>query len=519
MLQAGIFWVLSATRLVAVPIAPVGGELAVSNGGAFAIAPAAAVAPDGGFTVVWQQYTDTTDEWDVYQRRYDREGNPLAGPSRVNASAGGCQSAPAIAADAAGTRVIAWESDGRVVFRRFAAGGSALDPGDVEADALSAGTQRRPVVASSSVGDTFLLAWQGRGAAADASDWGIYARVFGPGGSPVAPAALVNGVTSGAQHSPAAAYALGAPSVFAVTWQSQGQDGSGAGVYWRRVDTAGAPLGTEQLVGTSTSGSQRAPRVAADASGNVIVLWETQAVNGPTAITGRRFNSSGTSIGGEVAVSVSSLAASPAVASAIGGDFLAAWALTAPDGEVGLLRRGFDHRSIAFEIEQMVTAMGRVHGAAAAGGASQLVLAWSSTSSGQPPAVLARRLLVSGLDFFTVPPCRIIDTRNPPGPLGGPALQSGVKRTFALAGVACGIPPSARALSINVTAVPGTQGGLIKLYVGDAPEPTATAINFDPAINRANNAVLLLSRDGAGALAALADATVDMVVDVNGYFE
>src|SRR5262245_3083791 len=40
--------------------------------------------------------------------------------------------------------------------------------------------------------------------------------------------------------------------------------------------------------------------------------------------------------------------------------------------------------------------------------------------------------------YFTVTPCRLIDTRNPAGPYGGPALTAGVNRTFTVTGQ-CGI--------------------------------------------------------------------------------
>ena len=48
-------------------------------------------------------------------------------------------------------------------------------------------------------------------------------------------------------------------------------------------------------------------------------------------------------------------------------------------------------------------------------------------------------------------PCRVLDTRNANGPLGGPALNgSGAQRLFTIAGT-CGIPASARSVSANLT--------------------------------------------------------------------
>ena len=71
------------------------------------------------------------------------------------------------------------------------------------------------------------------------------------------------------------------------------------------------------------------------------------------------------------------------------------------------------------------------------------------------------------LRYSTVTPCRAIDTRNPAGPLGGPALQPRVARRFTIAGV-CGIPPSAKAISVNLTITQPTSAGDLRVYPSDA---------------------------------------------------
>lgn len=429
--------------------------------------------------------------------------------------------APAVAADASGRFVIAWQSEDRVVFRRFAADGTALDGADVAVDAAAAGAQRNPAVTASTSSGAFLVAWQGSGAAADASSFGVYARAFAEDGSPAGAAAAVNQTTAGAQHSPAVTYTLGLPATFVAVWQSQGQDGSGGGIYQRRLSLAGVPLASEEPVAATTAGSQRRPQVASDASGNAVIVWESQGTDGTTLVRGRRFRGSGAPIGGEVQLSSSVLPGSPAVASALGGDFLAAWARAAEDGELDLLRRGFDHRGVAFESEQAVSATAGAQqlAAAAAGGPTQTVVAWVHTASGQPPAVVAQRFAVGGSDFFTATPCRLVDTRNATGPLGGPQLSAGVARTFTIAAVVCGVPATARALALNVTAVPGVAAGDLVVYPGDLWPPGTNVVSYLGGVNRAAMAVVPLSRDGIGTFTALSTANVHLVVDVNGWWE
>jgi hypothetical protein len=127
-----------------------------------------------------------------------------------------------------------------------------------------------------------------------------------------------------------------------------------------------------------------------------------------------------------------------------------------------------------------------------------------------------------GLFFYTVLPCRVVDTREAPGPSGGPALGPNATRTFPVTGGPCGIPPGAKAVSANVIAVRPVAAGHLAVCPGDAASaPLVSTINFSPGQNRANNAVLRLAVDGTGTIKVknASAGTVDFVLDVNGYFQ
>ena len=121
------------------------------------------------------------------------------------------------------------------------------------------------------------------------------------------------------------------------------------------------------------------------------------------------------------------------------------------------------------------------------------------------------------LDFYTVVPCRLVDTRNPAGPAGGPALAGHAERSFTLAG-ACGVPAAAQVLALNVTVVGPGSGGDLRIFPAGLAAPLASALNFRPGQTRANNAVVGLS---AGAVTVRNDAPgpVDLILDVDGYFQ
>jgi Big-like domain-containing protein/PGAP1-like protein/Kelch motif protein/glucodextranase-like protein/BACON domain-containing protein len=124
-----------------------------------------------------------------------------------------------------------------------------------------------------------------------------------------------------------------------------------------------------------------------------------------------------------------------------------------------------------------------------------------------------------GTQFFTVVPCRLLDTRIP---AQGPALTAGVLRTVQTAG-SCGIPSSAVAISVNATVVGPGAPGYLSLFPAGTPLPPTSSLNFRAGQVRANNLVLGVSGDGTASIAiypALAqNAKTDVLVDVNGYFE
>jgi len=121
--------------------------------------------------------------------------------------------------------------------------------------------------------------------------------------------------------------------------------------------------------------------------------------------------------------------------------------------------------------------------------------------------------------FFTVSPCRIVDTRNASGPFGGPALVAGQTRSFKITG-SCGIPSSAAAVSANVTVVTSA-GGFLSLFPGNALPLGTSNINFGASQVQANNTIMMLATDGTGTVGVLnaSSAANQFLIDVNGYFQ
>ena len=128
--------------------------------------------------------------------------------------------------------------------------------------------------------------------------------------------------------------------------------------------------------------------------------------------------------------------------------------------------------------------------------------------------------------FFSVAPCRIVDTRVTGGPLAHTEI-----RHFQIA-TKCGIPSTARMASLNFTVVFPTDGGNIVAYPYNATNPTTVppvstlnwtggetavangsvvALTANPTYNISVQAVVPGAGGGAGHL--------DLVIDVTGYIQ
>jgi hypothetical protein len=144
---------------------------------------------------------------------------------------------------------------------------------------------------------------------------------------------------------------------------------------------------------------------------------------------------------------------------------------------------------------------------------------WRATSYTSSQPVVNADIREPGAGLFTLAPCRVVDTRAADGPHGGPALSAGQDRTFTMADQ-CGIPPTATALAVNLTATGASAAGNLRLYPAGTVLPLVSSINYSPGQTRANNAIVSLSPSGAIAVRCAQGAgSVHFILDVSGYFE
>ena len=115
--------------------------------------------------------------------------------------------------------------------------------------------------------------------------------------------------------------------------------------------------------------------------------------------------------------------------------------------------------------------------------------------------------------FVTIPPCRLIDTRQTGGPITG-----GTLRTFPipLEG-GCNIPATATAYSLNVTVVPMGFLGYITMWpAGIDLRPVVSTMNSTDGRVKANAAIVPAGTNGG--VNIYATNTTNVILDINGYF-
>ncbi|HYE27890.1 MAG TPA: hypothetical protein VEA61_06635, partial [Allosphingosinicella sp.] len=252
-----------------------------------------------------------------------------AGAEFAAAAVPGDQSLAAIAALAAGGYVLTWsDADGdgsgaAVKAQMFDATGAKVG-GELSVNASSTGDQTAPAAVGLAAGG-FVILWEDSSlGGGDSSEASIKGQRFDAAGAKVGGEFLVNSSTAGAQNQSAAA-ALGSGG-FVVTWtdRSNGTGDGGVGDIRAQIfDAAGARVGSELIVNTATGGMQHRSVVAASPTGGFVVAWYTWS----TGLYAQRFDSAGNKLGGEIPVATGALwdQADPSIAVLANGTILISW--------------------------------------------------------------------------------------------------------------------------------------------------------------------------------------------------
>jgi len=324
----------------------------------------AALASDasGNFVVAWESYLQDGSDWGVFGQLFNAAGAPQGTEFQANVTIAGGQRDPAVASVANGDIVVVWSSQGQdapgglgVFARRFNAG--IAQGGEFQVNSYTASDQQFPAVASDT-GGNFLVVWASAGQ--DGGGQGIFGQRFDAAGVAQGDEFMINTYTTDHQFNPAVA--SGGSGDFVVVWRSRGQDGSVYGIFGQRYDASGTPRGGEFLVNAYTTNNQRDPRVAAASDGSFVVAWQSITQDGDGyGVFARRYDASGAPQGGEFQVNTytTSYQGRVDVASDARGNFVVVWHGSYQDGSnLGVFGRRYDASGmpgIEFQVNSYTT--------------------------------------------------------------------------------------------------------------------------------------------------------------------
>jgi len=251
--------------------------------------PAAAADKSGAFLVVWSSDGQDGSDSGIFGQRYAPFGTPLGPEFRLNTETVENQGSPSVAATQSGSFVIVWESFGQddaaggIFGQRYNASGFPEGP-EFRVNSFTTGRQLAPAV--SATFSSFVVAWQSFGQ--DGSGYGVIAQRFDNSGAPAGPEFVVNSFVTTDQGAPAITDDVN--GAFAVVWESAAQDTGGIGIFGQRYSAAGAALGPEFRVNTFTTAAQRRPAAAASFVGPFTVVWDSDGQDGSGyGVFGQRF--------------------------------------------------------------------------------------------------------------------------------------------------------------------------------------------------------------------------------------
>ncbi|WP_300435325.1 hypothetical protein, partial [Zoogloea sp.] len=272
--------------------------------------PAIGRLTDGGYVIAWNSYLQDTSTWGTYAQRYTASGEAVGPEFRVNTITAGEQSYPQVAGLSNGGYVITWQDDSShegsgwgwgVFAQRYNADGSTAGS-PIVVNTTTESTQFHGVVASYT--DGFAVAWSSDSYVAGGNGHDIYLTRYDNAGNvqgtPQQRVSVTPGTSDaqpGGQDLPRiAAHANGD---LVIVWRdSNGNDGSGWGVFGRTYSAAGG-FGDTFQVNTTTTGTQYNPDVATLADGGFVVVWEDHnGLDGSSYATfAQRYDLNGAAVG------------------------------------------------------------------------------------------------------------------------------------------------------------------------------------------------------------------------------
>jgi len=303
--------------------APAGFAIALSDVHQADVQPHFAFDVHGNSILVWTRWNDTEMASDVVAEQADAHGVPRGAVFQVNTHTPSYQAYPAVAINARGRCVIAWQSlgqDGQIsgIYAQIYTAAGARFGGEITVSSVfPQQSSNQPTVGIDRAGN-FAVAWWNAESA--------FVRLFDARGVARGPEARLSPAPVASNPS----LVMRPDGTFAVVWRSWQQTGPGVQIFGRFFDAAGAPLGKEFQIDASLIPGAGNPAAAAMPDSGLVAAWDSCDFQHPEKGCGvrvRRFSAKGVPLSGELAASPhdSRVHFFPAVAADSLGNFGVSW--------------------------------------------------------------------------------------------------------------------------------------------------------------------------------------------------
>jgi hypothetical protein len=239
--------------------------------------PSVGIDNSGNFVIAWDTYIQDSNS-DVYAQKCDKFGNFIGSAFRVNSYTNYDQRQPSVSISETGNFIIAWQSNvqdtnSEGIFAKIF--DAACNPiiEEFQVNSYFEYNQKQPTVAMS--GSRFVVAWTGNGSEdRDPSERGIYARRFNGPGQPLGEDFRVNNNDIGSEIK--LAVDIDTSGGFIISWEriEGGSTMNDKGIFARKYDGTGNAIGNEFQVNSYIQGSQRYPSLAMTDTNNFVITWE-----------------------------------------------------------------------------------------------------------------------------------------------------------------------------------------------------------------------------------------------------
>lgn len=256
------------------------------------INPVVAAMPCDGFIVAWQDFSGTRGDHSrgsIKARLFRTDGAPNSDEFLVNTYTNDQQGYPAITGLPDGGFVVVWNdfsgtlgdfSWGSIKLKMFRPAREVFRD-ELLVNTNKWGNQNLPVVSALEHGG-FVVAWtDASGSLGDNSGTSIKARVFDNLGAAIGKEFLVNTETLNCQIRPTIARLT--DGGFVIAWSDysrRGSDLSSSGIKARIYSADARPIQNEFLVNTDVEGEQTAASATGLADGNFVVCWQDNRLRG-----------------------------------------------------------------------------------------------------------------------------------------------------------------------------------------------------------------------------------------------